>query len=683
MKRRFILLLLISLFLLVIGIQRVDASVYNGKLYEVWHPDSGFTVFAAESNGYMDYNSWMIKSTTDDKIYYCIDPATPLEGSSSDSHNLYTDKDEIIRKTALTEAKYKKVQLLAYYGYGYKDDRIDHTNKKWYGITQVMIWRVMRPDLTWTFKANRNANPNASLFSNEVAEMNKLISDYSKVPSFANKTININTGEELVIEDTNKVFHNYTIQSNSNYLTQIQDNDKLKVYAEFSSAYTLEFKIVPKTNDKFGALVSSDFQDIIRMGAPEDQSFKFVLNVSGGFLNIQKHDKESLKNIPQGNATLEGAIYEIYDDSNKVVARIKTDQNGLAKTGIDYGSYTIKEVIAPEGYKLNEKVYNCDITTRNKNVTIDVEDEIIKGKIKLLKTKGGAGEKFSAEANAIFEVVDSKGTFIEHLITNEKGMAITILPYGTYKLHQISGADNYIFSDDIELVIKEDKIYEMDVKNLKKSSLEFTKTDYSTSKAIPNTLIEIYKDDDTLLYSGKTDKNGTIIFPNLEIGKYYILEKEAPQYYRLNTEKMYFEVKKNGELIKANMNNYRKEGSLKIIKKDSCNDKLLRGAKIDIYFVENNKKIYSAVTDENGEINIKGLIAGKYYIKEIKAPKGYDLFSDKTYFEIKNEKQEIEIILKNNKKIIVPDTSSYDILSILSVLIILSGIGLLIYEKKY
>ena len=63
MKRSFKLLLM-SFILLIMGIQRVNASVYNGKLYEVWHPDSGFTVFAEESNRYMDYNSWMIKSTT-------------------------------------------------------------------------------------------------------------------------------------------------------------------------------------------------------------------------------------------------------------------------------------------------------------------------------------------------------------------------------------------------------------------------------------------------------------------------------------------------------------------------------------------------------------------------------------------------------------------------------------------
>ena len=69
--KRIVNSLLIVILLLIIGINRVNASVYNGKLYEVWDTDSGVNVYGAESNGYMDYNSWMIKSTADNKIYYC------------------------------------------------------------------------------------------------------------------------------------------------------------------------------------------------------------------------------------------------------------------------------------------------------------------------------------------------------------------------------------------------------------------------------------------------------------------------------------------------------------------------------------------------------------------------------------------------------------------------------------
>ena len=333
---------LLSIILIVFGINGVNASSYDGKLYEIWHPDSGFTVFAEESNRYMDYNSWMIKSTSDNKIYYCIDPATPLVGSYSGSHNIYTDKDEVIANTDLTLEKYKKVQLLAYYGYGYKDDYVDHTNKKWYGITQVMIWRVMRPDLTWTFKEDRNATPDKNLYSTEVAELNKLVNNYSKLPSFANKNITVSAGESITLTDSNKVFHNYTLFQSSNKVEINQNNDKLTLYSEFSSPYLIGYKIMPKTNEKFGALVSSDFQDIIRMGAPDEQKFYFTLEVTGGFLNIKKVDTDT--NVSQWDASLKDAEFGIYNTNNELIKVVKTDINGIAKTGLDYGNYVLKEI---------------------------------------------------------------------------------------------------------------------------------------------------------------------------------------------------------------------------------------------------------------------------------------------------------------------------------------------------
>ena len=86
--------------------------------------------------------------------------------------------------------------------------------------------------------------------------------------------------------------------------------------------------------------------------------------------------------------------------------------------------------------------------------------------------------------------------------------------------------------------------------------LEFTKVDLATSEPIPNTLIEVYTDKDELVFSGKTDDKGMLIIQGLKYGKYYILEKEtASEDYILNTEKIYFEIKEDGEIVKAKMTN--------------------------------------------------------------------------------------------------------------------------------
>ena len=683
--KRIVNCLLIVVFLLIIGINRVNASVYNGKLYEVWDTESGVNVYGEESNGYMDYNSWMIKSTADNKIYYCIDPATPLEGSSVGSHTVYSSDSDIISHTALSASKLKKVRLLAYYGYGYKDDYYDHTSKKWYGITQVMIWRVMRPDLTWTFKKTRNGTASNSNFASEVADMNKLVDSYDTNPSFHLKKYKLLSGSTIEIEDTNKVLYQYKQDGSNSKVRITQEANKLLVHSDAEpGTHNIGFKFKPYTNDYFGAFVSSEYQDIIKVGQPPEKWAQLNIEVYGGKINLQKIDATTEKAKAQGEATFKGAVYEVFDSEKNEIGKITTDDKGKGSISLDYGTYTLKEKVAPKGYSLSDKEYTVTLTKDNYNVNILVSDKVITGKVKITKTKGGSGEEFSTEKGAIFDVIDKDGNVVDKLKTNEKGMSIVILPYGKYILHQTSGAEGYIFTDDILMELYEDKIYEFNIQNLRPSKLEFTKLDYSTDEPVPNTLIEIYKDDNTLFYKGKTDKNGKIILPNLDIGKYYIIEKDAPKYYRLNNEKMYFEVKENGKVIKSTMKNERKEGSLKIIKKDAENGKPLKGAEFDIYFEDGKKVMFKGVTNSKGEINIPTLLAGKYCVIETKAPDGYELSDEKRCFEINNDGQTIELVIKNNKRIVnVPNTSSLSIISIIASILIMSGSGYFIYEKRH
>ena len=47
-----------------------------------------------------------------------------------------------------------------------------------------------------------------------------------------------------------------------------------------------------------------------------------------------------------------------------------------------------------------------------------------------------------------------------------------------------------------------------------------------------------------------------MIIEKLKYGKYYILEKEAPEGYELNPDKMYFEIKEDGEIVKSVMKDH-------------------------------------------------------------------------------------------------------------------------------
>ena len=72
--------------------------------------------------------------------------------------------------------------------------------------------------------------------------------------------------------------------------------------------------------------------------------------------------------------SLAGAVYEVYDEDGNVVAKLTTDEKGHAETAIDAlytGAYTVKEVKAPQGYKLDSTVYSVSVA---KDILTSVTD---------------------------------------------------------------------------------------------------------------------------------------------------------------------------------------------------------------------------------------------------------------------------------------------------------------------
>lgn len=680
MKRMFLVLLFFIIFL------EVDAASYNGKLYEVHHPNSGFTIFADEGLNLMDYNSWMIKSSVDNRVYYCIEPETKLDGSSKGSHSMITGDKNIINNSKLTTSKFDKIKLIAYYGYGYKDNNVDHTAKKWYGITQVMIWRIMRPDLTWTFKSSRNASPNKSLYSKEVAEINKLVKEHLAKPSFASKKYKIKLGESIDINDTNKVLSNYNLVSSSKNIKVTRNGNKLKITAIKIGSDKLTYKKSSRTSESFALFASSNYQDIISVGNPSIPSFSFDVEVTGGTVRLNKIDSLNNSFEAQGDAKLAGAIYEVFDLNGKSVGKITINDKGFGELFLDYGSYKIKEVKAPVGYKKNDKVYDVVIDKNHLNVDIDVSDEVINGKIIIKKKKGGTGEELVSESNACFEIKDSSSNFVSKMCTNTDGVASATLPYGKYSISQISGADGYNFVKDFNVNVALEKEYVYELENLRPSKVIFTKVDKSLDLKLSDAFIEVYDYNDKMVFSGKTDDDGMLIFDNVKIGKYYLIEKVAPKYYKLSLDKVYFDVDSDGKVIDVEISNERKKGKLLFIKTDGSGLKRLSNAYFKIYFKDFDKLVYDGKTDNDGMIRLDNLDAGTYCIYESLAPSGYKLDDKPNCFEIKDENEVIKINMTNNMLVKVPDTGEVSFSFIVKVCLIFFAVSLCVviyYVKKY
>ncbi len=476
-----------------------------------------------------------------------------------------------------------------------------------------------------------------------------------------------------------------------------------------------------------------DFYITVDYESESEQYYNILNNSLNAYLQVIKVDSETGKTIAIANTT-----FKIYNkDTNQYVSQFvggkiydefKTDENGKFMTylKLESGNYKLIEVSSPFGYLLDENGVDFTIgddthfsyTTYGPVITMYVKNTPIKGQIEISKK----GELFSVE-NGTFNYNDrislegivyniyaaedikssdgnhlyyEKGALVGTMTTNKDGYAISdYLPLGKYKVVESKTNDFYILDKTeyyIELTEKDNRTevvyssHEM-TNFLKKGTLEFTKTDLVTGEPIPNTIISVYTEKNQKIFEGITDENGKIIIKNLSVGqKYYILEKEAATGYLITDEKVFFEILEDGEVVKAEMKNTPITGTLEFTKTDMSTGEPLPNTLIEIY---NNKDelIFSGRTDENGKIIISEIRFGRYYILEKEAPEGYILNQERMYFEILENGEIVKCTMVNElAPIPVPSTGidddSHLISSVVGSLLMIVGIGVVIYDKK-
>ena len=291
-------------------------------------------------------------------------------------------------------------------------------------------------------------------------------------------------------------------------------------------------------------------------------------------LTVTKTDAETKS--AQGDASLAGAVYGIYNNG-KLVDKYTTDKNGGFTTSnyVCGDKWTLKEIEPSEGYLLDETEYHIGAeakkyTLENNSVSIGVTEDILKGKIAIIKhTDDGSTKIETPEKDAEFQVylklsgsyTKAKESERDNLICDEYGFAETKdLPYGTYTVHQTKGWNGTEFIADFDVFVNEDgKTYKYLINNASlESYVKIVKVDSETGKQIPyaGAGFQIYNPDGklvTMTYTYPnvteidtfyTNEDGYLITPeSLPYGKgYSVVEVQAPYGYILDSTPVYFDI---------------------------------------------------------------------------------------------------------------------------------------------
>lgn len=333
-------------------------------------------------------------------------------------------------------------------------------------------------------------------------------------------------------------------------------------------------------------------------------------------------------------ATGKDGSYSFTDLASQATDLTPNGKGDIDVTGLPEGDYEWREISTADGYMISSKkaiTVTADKTAKTEFVNKTSAPD--KGKITIHKRDAETradleGAKFEVAAAEDIYVgngycIYPKGTVIDTITTGTDGIAETtkaIYKGYSYTVTEIEAPKGYSISDKPTQTIKlveQQAEFVVDFENEQNTiPFEITKTDISTGELIPDCSFEILNENKEQVITGTTDENGIAKF-QLAIGKYFYREISAPDIYEIDDTPYPFEITENDDIVKAEMTNKKKSGSIKVTKTTTGNLNI-EGIKFFATGIsDTNKDLkFEAVTDENGIALFNKLVIGKYVITE-------------------------------------------------------------------
>lgn len=261
---------------------------------------------------------------------------------------------------------------------------------------------------------------------------------------------------------------------------------------------------------------------------------------------------------------VEGATYGVFvkEDILDVNGEVSVKADTMVDTAVTTASgqaifaadlplanYYVKEVESPEGYVMDDTVYDVDFTYKDpltavleKEITVE-ETPII---VEVSKTDITTGKELKG---ATLEVIDSDGEVYASWVTDGKPHQLEAIPAGDYTLKETASPYGYLIANEVEFTVEETgEIQKVAMSDERvKGAIEIYKTDSKTKSPIKGVEFELRNKDGKVLAKLTTDKKGYAKTDLLDIGTYdeegnfekdipyYVVETKAAKGYVIDT----------------------------------------------------------------------------------------------------------------------------------------------------
>lgn len=323
----------------------IDKSSATSKFYLGGHVP-GIYIYMDRINKKVYRQFREIYKEGTNELVYCIEPGATL------SQGEYSDEVNYNSKFNIQADKWEKIKKIAYYGYRYQN----HTDIKWYAITQYIIWKELMPS-NWTmYFVDEHHNKIENMFKFEIDEIYNLVNNHKDRPALSDEYI-FNYNDDIKITDANMLLNRYQSsvgEVNSNILDL---NNALDVGEEAEIDLNYKYDKEPKFH------YNENGQNILTRGDIFKDKLSISILITAGKVMINECDEESSESV------FIGGTYEVLDEDDEVISEITCNKDRKCISDyIPVGSFKIRVKSLPEKYNQNEYIY--DFNSENNDLTI-------------------------------------------------------------------------------------------------------------------------------------------------------------------------------------------------------------------------------------------------------------------------------------------------------------------------